>query len=209
MNGARTDASGADAPRLVLASGSPRRRELLRRIGLDPVVDPADVPEVPSPDESPRDYVARLARDKATAVAMRHPGALVLAGDTTVVRDDRILEKPEDAADAVRMLRALSGGEHEVLTALALASDGGMHVRVDRTVVRFRTLSDREIEAYVATGEPMDKAGAYGIQGIGGALVAEIRGDYGTVVGLSLPGVIALLADAGWGWTPEGLHPLD
>ena len=193
--------------KLVLASASPRRLDLLRRIGLDPEVDPADVPEVPATAESPAAYVERLARTKASAVAERHPGALVLAGDTTVVRDGHILEKPVDRADAIRMLEVLSGGVHEVLTALALAGPGGLHARVDRTEVEFRTLSRAEIEAYVETGEPMDKAGAYGIQGIGGALVAGIRGDYGTVVGLSLPGVVTLLESAGWRWTPGGLHP--
>lgn len=188
--------------RLVLASASPRRLELLRRLGLDPEVDPAHIEEVHRPGESPAGYVERLAREKAVAVARRHLETPVLAGDTVVVADGRILEKPRDPDDAVRMLGLLSGRDHHVLTALALKTPEGMRSRVDRTRVRFRRLSPTEISAYVATGEPMDKAGAYGIQGIGGALVSEIEGDYSAVVGLSLAGAIELLVSAGWAWRP-------
>ncbi len=193
--------------RLVLASASPRRLELLRRIGLRPEVDPARIEEVPITDEAPEGYVARLAREKAEAVGARHPDALVLAGDTVVVLDDRILEKPGTPREAREMLRLLSGRDHHVLTALALRSPGGLHGRVDRARVRFRTLDAAEIVAYVGTGEPMDKAGAYGIQGVGGALVQEIEGDYSAVVGLSLAGTVELLRRAGWSWRPDGIQP--
>ena len=135
----------------------------------------------------------------------------MLAGDTTVVLDGHFLEKPGDAAEATRMLELLSGRTHEVLTALAIVSPssgpgGGstLFSRVDRTGVTFRGLSTLEIADYVASGEPMDKAGAYGIQGVAGAFVAGIDGDYFTVVGLSLHGVVALLVEAGWVWRPGG-----
>lgn len=221
----------ARAPEIILASASPRRRELLQRLGLDPRVVPADIVEIPGADEAPAAYVERLAREKAAAVAAQHPTALILAGDTTVVLDDRFLEKPADEAAAVAMLEALSGRTHDVLTALAVVSPpvlspwggvfgdgsdqgdkhsndqtGGLWSRVDRTVVRFRELHPEEIAAYVATGEPMDKAGAYGIQGVAGAFVSGIEGDYFTVVGLSLHGVVELLRTAGWIWRPGQLE---
>ncbi len=211
------------SPELILASASPRRRELLQRLGLEPRIVPADIVEVPLADESPSAYVERLAREKALAVAALHPDALVVAGDTTVVLDGRFLEKPTDVAGAVAMLEHLSGRTHEVLTALAVAppaadsigiltdghspeiSERQVFSRVDRTGVTFRDLSPDEIASYVATGEPMDKAGGYGIQGMAGTFVSEIEGDYFTVVGLSLNGLVELLREAGWEWRPGRL----
>jgi septum formation protein len=153
--------------------------------------------------------VERLAREKALEVEGRHPGALVLAGDTVVVRDGEILGKPESAAEAEAMLQSLSGRSHTVLSGLALAGPepGDLRSRSDLATVTFRPLTAREIRAYVATGEPMDKAGAYGIQGMGGALVTRVEGDYYTVVGLPLAGLVDLLADAGWRYAFGGLEP--
>ena len=198
-------------PPLILASASPRRRELLHRLGLEPRIEPADIVEIPGADEAPAAYVERLAREKALAVAQLNPDALVVAGDTTVVLDGQFLEKPADAEGATEMLRRLSGRTHEVLTALAVVPPGAsarVYSRVDRTAVTFRTISDDEIAGYVATGEPMDKAGAYGIQGMAGAFVSGIEGDYFTVVGLSLAGLVELMRDAGWAWRPGRLAPI-
>lgn len=193
-------------PRVVLASGSPRRAELLTRLNIAHVVDPADVAEEVLADESPEGHVRRLARAKAVEVAGRHPDALVLAGDTVVVLDGTILGKPESEEGASEMLKSLSGRSHRVVGGLALASPGaGVVVRSDRTEVRLRDLDRATVDAYVATGEPMDKAGGYGIQGLGGALVRSIEGDYYTVVGLSLFGLTELLAEAGLRITFEGL----
>ena len=198
-------------PPLILASASPRRRELLHRLGLEPRIEPADIVEIPGADEAPAAYVERLAREKALAVAQLNPDALVVAGDTTVVLDGQFLEKPADAEGATEMLRRLSGRTHEVLTALAVvppAASARVYSRVDRTAVPFRTISSDEIAGYVATGEPMDKAGAYGIQGMAGAFVSGIEGDYFTVVGLSLAGLVELMRDAGWAWRPGQLAPI-
>ena len=143
--------------------------------------------------ETPVDYVERLAREKATSV----PGTLVLGADTTVVIRDEILEKPADAADALRMLQKLQGRTHQVVTSVALVADGTLHQATDVTNVVFRKLSDEFLEGYVATGEPMDKAGAYGIQGYGAALVERIEGDFFSVMGLPLRLVLRLLEEAG------------
>jgi septum formation protein len=156
------------------------------------VVHP-DIPEVHRPHETPVDYVERLAREKALGVR----GRLVLGADTTVVVRDEILEKPVDAADAVRMLRKLQGRTHQVVTSVALVAGERVHQATDVTNVAFRRLSDAELEAYVATGEPMDKAGAYGIQGYGAALVERIEGDFFSVMGLPLRLVLQLLEEAG------------
>jgi septum formation protein len=172
-----------DSPPLVLASASPRRAELLRAAGFQFTVRAADVDESVRAGETPCDYVARLALEKAQAVA-RRAGELVLAADTTVVVDGQILAKPADAADAERMLRLLSGRSHEVLTGVCLLSDAGPDARVAVTRVRFVEMSDGEIAWYVSTGEPMDKAGAYGIQGLGSRFVLEVNGSYTNVVGL-------------------------
>lgn len=181
------------APVLVLASGSPRRKQLLEMVGLVVEVRPPDVSEVREPDEAPRDYVERLARAKAGNVA----GELVLGADTTVVIDGDVLEKPADAADALRMLRQLQGRTHDVITAVALKTPQGMLGATDVTAVSFRAADDDFLRAYVATGEPMDKAGAYGIQGYGAALVSGIRGDFFSVMGLPLRLVLDLLGQAG------------
>ena len=181
---------------MVLASGSPRRLELLRRIGLEPVVRAADIDETPHPEEAPRATVARLARAKAHAVD-RATGDLVIAADTEVVLDGGVLGKPDGADGAAAMLRSLSGRTHRVVT--------GVHVRhgareagaVEETVVHVRELSDQEIDAYVATDEPFGKAGAYAIQGAGGMFVERIEGSDTNVVGLPLATVVRLAGEVG------------
>lgn len=194
---------------IILASASPRRSELLQQIGLSFSVQPAHVDETPGPDESAEHYVERLARDKALAVAVASPGALVLGSDTSVVLNDEILGKPVDKADAVATLMKLSGTTHQVMTAVALAEGARCESRVVITEVRFRKLSLAEVEAYVASGEPTDKAGSYGIQGLGGIFVRELRGSYSAVVGLPLQETAALLEDAGhpvWERWPNSLE---
>lgn len=185
-------------PSLVLASGSPRRRELLAMLGIPVRVHPPDILEQPLPRESPVHYASRLAREKARAV----PGELVLAADTVVVLGDEILEKPVDDRHALAMLQRLRGVRHDVVTAVALLAGGVLHEAVDRTAVTFRALDDAWLEAYVATGDPRDKAGAYGIQGVGALLVERIEGDFFTVMGLPLRLVIDLLARAGHAYHP-------
>lgn len=180
-------------PTLVLASRSPRRKQLLEMLGIPVLVAVSDVQEIPLPNERPADYTRRLARDKARAV----PGALVLGADTTVVVDGELLEKPVDEADAVRMLSRLQGRRHEVITSVCLIANGREHEAQDVTTVFFRPASTALLEAYVATGEPMDKAGAYGIQGPGAALVERIEGDFFGVMGLPIRLVLDLLAQAG------------
>lgn len=187
---------------LVLASASPRRRELLAQAGYTFEVRPAHIPEDPRPGEEPIAYVVRLAREKAEAVyrelAGREgteaaDGLLVLGADTTVVVDGEILAKPEDAADAARMLRMLSGRSHRVITGVALATAQGTEVAAEVTAVRFVALADEEIAAYVATGEPLDKAGAYAIQGRAARWIPRIEGCYFNVVGLPLALVRAMI----------------
>jgi septum formation protein len=182
---------------LVLASRSPRRRQLLEMLGIPIVVASADVQELRLPRESPGAYARRLARDKARAA----PGALVLGADTIVVVDGDVLEKPVDAGDALRMLRRLQGRTHEVITAIALIAHGRAFEASDTTKVTFRPADDDFLRAYVATGEPMDKAGAYGIQGYGGALVERIDGDFFSVMGLPVRLVLDLLKQAGQPYT--------
>lgn len=181
---------------LVLASASPRRRQLLEMLGIPILVHPADVQEIPLPKESPAAYSARLARDKARAV----PGALVLGADTIVVLDGRILEKPQDDADALRMLQQLQGRSHTVITSVCLIADGREYQAADQTAVTFRPADGAFLRAYVATGEPRDKAGAYGIQGFGAALVDRIEGDFFGVMGLPVRLVLRLLEEAGQPW---------
>lgn len=174
-------------PRLYLASASPRRRELLTQLGYPFAVLSVHVPEELSPGEHALDYVQRLAQDKALAGWRACEGRLpVLGSDTIVVLDDVILEKPSDEADALRMLSALSGRTHQVMTAVALATQSGVDVRLVTTQVTFRPLTAAEISEYWHTGEPADKAGAYGIQGIAGKFVSRIEGSYSAVVGLPL-----------------------
>ena len=186
---------------LVLASASPRRAELLRQIGVDFTVKPAGVDERYRRGESPARYVVRLAESKAQAGAKTAAeNNVVLGADTVVVLDDQILGKPRDDDDAVRMLQALSAGTHEVLTGVAVSVSSEPDLSqavVVRTRVEFRALSDREISRYVATGEPRDKAGAYGIQGLAGAFVVSITGSYSNVVGLPLAETYRLLSERG------------
>lgn len=179
-----------EAP-LILASASPRRRELLAQCGIEFEVISADDPEpLREAAEDCLAFVRRAAEAKASQVARRHPRRLVLGADTIVVVDDEVLGKPADAQDAAAMLRRLSGREHCVHTGVALLSAAGDEIDIDsRTAtsrVTFRLLSDAEIQAYVATGEPMDKAGAYGIQGLGGRLVARFQGSFTNIVGLPM-----------------------
>ena len=182
---------------LVLASASPRRAELLTQIGLPFVSRPVDIDETVRAGERPLAYVERLAREKALAgVAGSHE--LVLGSDTTVVLDGEVLGKPANATEVFATLTRLSAQTHQVMTAVALASAGGCEACVVTTDVTFRALSDEEIRAYVATGEPMDKAGSYGIQGLGGIFVKEIRGSYSSVVGLPLQETAELLSRAGY-----------
>ncbi|MBA3496873.1 MAG: septum formation inhibitor Maf [Gemmatimonadales bacterium] len=185
---------------LTLASASPRRRQLLEMLGIPVRVVPSNIPEVRRPVEAPVDYVERLAREKALSV----PGRLVLGADTTVVIRDEVLEKPADEADALRMLKKLQGRTHQVVTSVALVADETIHQATDVTNVVFRRLSDEFLGAYVATGEPMDKAGAYGIQGYGAALVERVEGDFFSVMGLPLRLVLQLLERAGRAYRFEG-----
>lgn len=179
------------APMLILASQSPRRRELLERAGISFEVRAAGVPEEHRPGETPVDYVLRLSRDKASAVE----GDLVLGADTVVVLDEHILEKPRDAADAARMLRMLSGREHAVVTGLCLRRGEETFSDAVETGVRFVSLSEEEVAAYVASGECMDKAGAYAIQGLASKFIDRIEGDYCNVVGLPVFRVYELLKE--------------
>jgi septum formation protein len=182
---------------LVLASSSPRRRELLTLIGIPHSVRPADIDETPLAGELPYPHAERLAREKAAVVAAREPNAIVVAADTIVVVDGEILGKPRDDAEAAAMLRRLSGRGHTVHTAVAVARDAAVVSDVETVGVTFRELSDDDIAAYVATGEPMDKAGAYGIQGFGATVVTRVDGDYFAVMGLALGLMVRLLARVG------------
>ena len=182
---------------LVLASGSPRRREMLSGLGLEFVIDPADIDEGVRPGETPVAYVRRVASSKATTVAARHPTSVVLAADTTIDLDGAVLAKPADAADAARMLEALSGREHLAHTAMAIAVGGLLNVVEVTTAVRMRPLSTAEIDWYVATGEPLDKAGAYAIQGRAAAFVESVAGSVSNVVGLPMAEAVMALRAAG------------
>lgn len=175
-------------PKIILASNSPRRRELLTQVGLTFTVAPADADESVLPGEAPEAYAVRVALDKARIAAERAGEGIVIAADTIVVIGDSILGKPADVRDAERMLMSLAGKEHRVVTALAVIDSASSRrlTRISVTKVWFRDLTVREIAAYVATGEPMDKAGAYGIQERGALLVERIEGCYSNVVGLPL-----------------------
>jgi septum formation protein len=194
---------------LVLASASPRRQELLRNASIPFVTQPADIDETPLAGESPRDCAERLAREKALAVWRAHPQNTVLGADTIVVVDEAILGKPRDADDAVRMLRLLSGRMHRVITGVCLVKPAFEHTghgsgtrepelqsASETTLVTMTELSDDEICAYVATGEPMDKAGAYAIQGMASRWIPRIEGDYSNVVGLPVALVYWMLNEA-------------
>ena len=183
--------------RVILASQSPRRRELLSLVGIPHDVRPADLDESLLPGEEPAAHAERLARAKAEAIASREPGAVVIGADTIVVLDGDILGKPRDPAEAMAMLRRLSGCTHTVITAVAVALNGRTVSGVETVEVTFRPLNDMQIDAYIATGEPMDKAGAYGIQGFGAVIVERIHGDYFAVMGLALGRLVGLLGQAG------------
>ncbi len=188
------------APRVVLASSSPRRRELLSLIGIAHTVSPAELDETVLPGEAPAPHAERLARAKAAAVAERlgdDPGIVVVGADTIVVVDGDILGKPSDEAAAAAMLRRLAGRSHTVFTAVAVARERQLVSGVESVDVTFRRLSDEDIARYIATGEPMDKAGAYGIQGYGATIVERIVGDYFAVMGLALGRLVRLLREVG------------
>ncbi len=186
------------APELVLASQSPRRRELLALIGLAHDVRPANIDESYRSGETPAGHCERLARGKAMALrGSVNVDAVIIGSDTIVVVDGEVLGKPDGVDDAARMLRLLSGRSHTVLTAVAVARGAQIESSVERVAVTFRQLSDAEIAAYIATREPMDKAGAYGIQGFGATIVSRIEGDYFAVMGLALNLLVRLLARVG------------
>ena len=185
------------APRIVLASSSPRRRDLLAMIGITHEVIPADIDEAYFPGEEPRAHALRLAQQKAASIAARNPTAIVVGADTIVVVDGAVLGKPLSAADAGRMLRILSGRTHVVYTAVAVQRAASAASAVEAVTVTFRTLSDAEIGAYIDTGEPMDKAGAYGIQGFGATIVDRIEGDFFAVMGLPLGQMVRLMGKIG------------
>lgn len=180
---------------LLLASASPRRVDLLKAAGVSFDVFAVDVDESPQGDETPAQHVRRLAEDKARAAARRRPGDVVLGADTVVVVDGRMLGKPRDAADAAAMLRALSGRAHEVWTGVALLSASTSATEVECTRVWFSALADEEIAWYVQSGEPMDKAGGYAVQGLASRFVERIDGSYANVVGLPVALVYRLLQD--------------
>lgn len=182
---------------LVLASASPRRSELLRRVGLEFLVRPVEVDESLISGEGAQRSAGRLALAKARAAEAPESGAAVLTADTLVALGDTVLGKPRDAADARSMLGQLSGQEHQVVTGFTLRLDDEFYSAMAQSKVRFRTLTNAEINAYVAGGEPMGKAGAYAIQGMGAALVEEVSGSYTNVVGLPLAAVIKLLLARG------------
>jgi septum formation protein len=196
--------------RVILASQSPRRRELLALIGITHEVRPADIDETYFPGEKPAAHAERLARGKCAVIAEREPDALVIGSDTIVVVDGDVLGKPADEADAARMLRRLSGRSHVVVTAVAVAWRGQTRSAVEDVNVTFHSLSDGDIAAYIATREPMDKAGAYGIQGYGATIVERVDGDYFAVMGLPLQLLVRVLRELGirYGFGPLAVEDL-
>jgi septum formation protein len=182
-------------PMLVLASASPRRQELLRNAGITFEVQPADIPEDPLPGEGAKECAQRLAREKALAVARQRPQDCVLGADTVVAVDGQLLGKPSDATDAARMLRLLSGRVHQVITGVCLVVGGQSSVASETTLVTVSDITEKQIADYVATGEPMDKAGAYAIQGIASRWIPRIEGDYSNVVGLPVALVWRMLRE--------------
>jgi septum formation protein len=197
MAGEMTDLQPISGLDVILASSSPRRRQLLDLVGIHHTVRPADVDETLMPGELPEAYAERLARAKAEAVAVAARDAVVIAADTIVVVDGVVLGKPRDSAEAARMLDVLSGRTHTVMTAVAVSWSGRALTGVEMVDVTFVPVSRDEIDAYIATGEPMDKAGAYGIQGFGATIVRRIEGDYFAVMGLSLVTLVSLLREIG------------
>lgn len=193
-------------PRVLLASSSPRRRELLTMIGIAHEVIPADIDEAYLPGEAPLAHAERLARAKVDTIAQVAPDAVVIGADTIVVIDDQVLGKPRDEVHAAAMLRQLSGRTHEVLTAVAVARAKRIDSVVEVVSVTFRELREDEIRSYIATREPMDKAGAYGIQGYGATIVQRIDGDFFAVMGLSLVRLVTLLAQHGLTYDFRGVR---
>jgi septum formation protein len=185
------------ATSLVLASSSPRRRQLLSQLGIPLTIDAPRVDERALSGEQAPDFARRVARLKGEAIAPAHPEEVVLAADTAVAIEGELFGKPRDAADALRMLRELSGREHQVVTGVVAIGPAGQHQQIVSTRVRMRVISEREAVWYVGTGEPMDKAGAYAIQERGGMFVTSIEGSFSNVVGLPLVETLALLAKAG------------
>ena len=173
-----------ELPKLVLASGSPRRAEIMRSIGCEFEKDVPDIDERELPGESPEAYVQRLAAEKAVAIAAKHPDAIVLGADTTVVINDQIIGKPLDLADARRMIGMLAGNWHEVLTGVAVVSAGNTSIGLQRTRVKFASMTEEEIDFLVEKGDPLDKAGAYAVQAQAALFIESIEGDYWNVVGL-------------------------
>ena len=196
--------------RVILASQSPRRRELLALIGIAHEVRPADIDETYFPGEKPAAHAERLARGKCAVIAEREPDALVIGSDTIVVVDGDVLGKPADEADAAHMLGRLSGRSHVVVTAVAVAWRGQIRSAVEEVNVTFHSLSDGDIAAYIATREPMDKAGAYGIQGYGATIVERVDGDYFAVMGLPLQLLVRVLRELGirYGFGPLAVEDL-
>jgi len=184
-------------PPVILASQSPRRRELLTLVGIPHTVRPADIDEAYWPGERPAAHCERLAREKAAVIARQEPDAVVIGSDTIVVVDGDVLGKPADEAEARRMLRRLADRSHVVMTAVAVVWRGETRSGVEQVGVDFHPLTDAEIDAYIATREPMDKAGAYGIQGFGAAIVARVDGDYFAVMGLPVQRVVRMLRELG------------
>jgi septum formation protein len=193
-------------PKLVLASQSPRRAHLLRMLGLEFETVPADIDETYRAGEEPAPHAERLAREKAAVVSARHPGSVVVGSDTVVVLNGAVLGKPADEADAVRMLMLLQGRAHEVATGIAVCLDGHAWSDVERVTVTFRAFDERTARAYARTGEPMDKAGAYGIQGYGATLVESVHGDYFAVMGLPICRMIDLLQAVGLRYNFRGIE---
>jgi septum formation protein len=185
------------APQVILASQSPRRRELLTLVGIPHSVRPADIDETYLPGEEPAAHAHRLAREKAMTVAAGAPEALVIGSDTIVVVDGDVLGKPTDEAHAAQMLTRLSGRSHVVMTAVAVRLGDRERSAVEVVGVTFHPLDVRDIQAYIATGEPMDKAGAYGIQGYGATIVERVDGDYFAVMGLPLQRMVRLMGELG------------
>jgi septum formation protein len=181
-------------PKLVLASGSPRRSEIMNSVGWEFTKDVPDIDETELPGEKPDVYVQRLAKEKARAIAPTHPGEMVLAADTTVVIGDQIIGKPVDLADARRMLEMLSGNWHEVLTGIAVTTEDDVRVGLQRTRVKFAKMADDEINFLVQKGDPLDKAGAYAVQAQAALFIEGIEGDYWNVVGLPVSLVYEMVA---------------
>ncbi|HWV58515.1 MAG TPA: nucleoside triphosphate pyrophosphatase [Longimicrobiales bacterium] len=195
-------------PPLVLASRSPRRVELLRMLGLTFETIPSNVDESVRPGETAKAHVERLAREKASSVARRRPDALVIGSDTVVVLDEEVLGQPRDEEEAVDMLLRLAGREHRVETGVAVAAPGGdIRSAVETVRVRFRAFDRRTATEYVATGEPLDKAGAYGIQGYGSTIVESIEGDFFAVMGLPIVRMMELFRSLGWRYDFRGFQP--